>query len=263
MTREPIESQPTASEIITTPAGQTPVGDIKSLSNEQILAELQALIGDTLQKLQRIVPLWRELQDRGLDLSHLRKGICFYVPLIIQGKVDAAMVARLASHAGLLRQAALLPMADQRRLAAGQKVKVLLARRREAPVAVEKDPLDLSGPQVRQVFGPQGIRSIEEQRDRLEARRSSSASASVEFDPELRTLNVAKVQVPLTRITKAIASKSRDIEGPPHEAQVRKTVNVAIPDKLHRALRARSAELDISVDQLLVKICWAAGIVES
>jgi predicted HicB family RNase H-like nuclease len=112
---------------------------------------------------------------------------------------------------------------------------------------------------MRQVFGNDGIRSAEEQRASLQKRIAGKAhqTAVVEFDPDLQALRIGSKQIAMRQISKAIARAA-----PSAEVPVGKRTPVAIPDGLHRSLRARAAAESRSVEELLIQILWSAGIVE-
>ena len=89
---------------------------LRTISTEQLRAELAQALGLTARHLLYLAAVWRELERRGEDLSDLRSGIGVYLPAIAAGSVLPETVVRFAGKPTLLRAVAALTPDEQRRL---------------------------------------------------------------------------------------------------------------------------------------------------
>lgn len=89
---------------------------IAAMSTADLKRELAVALEVTARHLHRLASVWRELERRGEDLSHLRSGLWSYMPLIASGRLRAEIVVQYAGHASLLRRLADLPHTEQDRL---------------------------------------------------------------------------------------------------------------------------------------------------
>lgn len=76
----------------------------------------------TTRMISFLAKVWSALEQRGEDMSSYRNGLMRYLPLIDQGKMDPAILIQFAGQALLLRELAMIPLDEQRRLASGEKV---------------------------------------------------------------------------------------------------------------------------------------------
>lgn len=96
--------------------------NLKSLETPELKQLLSAAVSVTAQYIQFIARVWHELESRGEDLSELRSGLMRYLPLVHDGKLDASVVISFAGQQLLLREIALMPVDEQKRLAGGEKI---------------------------------------------------------------------------------------------------------------------------------------------
>lgn len=139
-----------------------PPEDFGSWDTERLRAELVAALAWTAARLRHLAAVWAELDRRGEDLSELRRGLVYYLPLIASGAVSAEAVVQFAGSKTLLDAVARLPAEQQRELAAGGSVLLVIAgangyERRSLPAHA------LTAAQVRQVFGERHVRNESEQ----------------------------------------------------------------------------------------------------
>jgi hypothetical protein len=135
---------------------------IRSMETQDLRAELAAALTWTAQRLMHLAAVWAELDRRGEDLSALRSGLVYYLPLIAAGQVAPEAVVQFAGSRTLLRAVTALPIDEQRNLAAGESVKLAVKQgdqftHRMLPAHA------LTSTQVRQVFGDRAIRTEAEQ----------------------------------------------------------------------------------------------------
>lgn len=146
--------------------------DIETLDKEKLealpTAELKILLAKavsvTAQMIDFLANVWRVLEDRGEDLSEMRTGILRYLPLISSGKTASSIVLKFAGQQVLLREIALLPTAEQGRLANGEKVPLVTELH---DGSFKTDLVDISSIHVRhyrQLFNLGELRTENEQK---------------------------------------------------------------------------------------------------
>lgn len=135
---------------------------LKALDAPALRAELTSALGLTSRHLLYLAAVWSELESRGEDLSDLRSGIGVYLPLIATGQVLPDIVVRFAGQSALLRAVAALPLPEQRRLADGNPVP-LVVRQGDGYTHRMLPAYALTAAQSRQVFGDRTIRTEAEQ----------------------------------------------------------------------------------------------------
>lgn len=139
---------------------------IRSLDTPTLRAELSRALTITAQGLAYLAAVWAELERRGEDLSDLRHGLAEYLPRIADGTLAAEAVVAFAGQRTLLRRVAMLPLDEQRRLAAGERVPVWVPSDDGTDGTTRELPLSaLTARQVAVVFDEDGrIRTPIEQR---------------------------------------------------------------------------------------------------
>lgn len=235
--------------------------DLSRVSTADLRAAFCAVPGQIIERLHHAAAIWKELERRGEDLSDLRaalKGLGFYIPFIAAGTVDPLAVVRFATKSTLLRHVVLLPIDQQRHLAAGGLVTVYLGGDDDA---VELDPLSLKPHLLARVFdGKKGIRPPEEQRvylARVAERQTAPMSGSkVRFDPELRAFKVGRTTIPMHQISRAVTATQR----PAEIVAERREALPQVPARYARAVRARAEEMGLSPEELVIRALQAMGI---
>jgi len=130
------------------------------------LAEKLAITAEALEELGGIV---RVLENRQVDLSVLRIGILPLLRKIAYGQLLPGLVARFAGKGQLLKYVQNLAIPDQKRLLAGEKMRVLLLGDGGTD-ALMVEPERMTSKQIMQVFDDH-IRDDGEQRSWLEDHR--------------------------------------------------------------------------------------------
>lgn len=175
--------------------------DFDSWEPERLRQELVAVLGWTADRLRRLARIWAALERKGEDLSALRSGLVYYLPLIASGQVLPEAVVRFAGSQTLLKAVTLLPIEQQRKLADGDSVKVVVKQgdgftHRMLPVHA------LNYAQLKQVFADRSIRSETEQIALLSAPKGKSKPGKpVQFGKA-----VVDVVAGTVRIGKSIAA---------------------------------------------------------
>lgn len=170
------------------------INAVPTLSTEQLRGELTRALSITAQGLAYLAAVWAELQRRGEDLSELRSGLATYLPAIATGELAAEAVVQFAGQRSVLSRIISLPLAEQRRLAGGEPVPVLVPGPDGDLVERQMSVRALTLRQVSQVFDESGrVRSPIEQRQHQAAPRA----------PGSRRITVAEIRA-------AIAAMSDD-----------------------------------------------------
>jgi hypothetical protein len=195
-----------------------PPPEVVAMTTEQLRAALSRSMARTAAELTRLAWIVRVLEERGEDLSDLRVGLLDYLRFIAYGRLVPEAVVRFGSDPALLRAVQALPNPDQRRLAEGGPVTVVV-RRGDAFDRREVDPTYLTAGLRRQVFGRAGLRSEAEQIAWLEDRDGGHAPAKPArsgpcvADPRRGGIRVGRTFVPAADVVAALASLKGPTEG--------------------------------------------------
>lgn len=133
----------------------------QSASTEQLKSWFAESLAVTAENLKRLAVIWKELESRGEDLSHLKSGLMSYLGLIAENKILPELVVRCAGQAMLLKKMSQIPIEEQYELAqkgagifeisGGEIIKKVL-------------PLEMiPSTKLSQLFGPTEIRTDAEQ----------------------------------------------------------------------------------------------------
>lgn len=142
--------------------------ELSRMTVDDLRQELAMSVTITAENLYYMGMVWRELECRGEDLSELRAGIGAYLPMIATGRLKAEAVVRYAGKAMLLSRMAELPMEEQEKLLEDDEIEV--AEIIDGEVEVRTTSLsDVRADQLRVVFGPVGVRNIEQQKKLVQA----------------------------------------------------------------------------------------------
>lgn len=179
---------------------------IAAMSTAELKAEFAKALEITAHQLVYLAHLWRELERRGEDLSHLRSGLFTYMPMIANGSLDPQAVVRFAGNLTALRALANLSLKEQRRLAEDGLVEVVLPRGDKTVVkslTLGDMPADL----IRQTFNRDQIRTVKEQRALLAPRREAGAPQRLS-----KTINLRLTEVEYEALRRA--AQERDVSVP-------------------------------------------------
>jgi hypothetical protein len=138
------------------------ITDLKVASIDQLRRELSRALQITSKHLVYLGAIWRELEERGVDLSDLRSGIAAYLPMIAHERLNAELVVKYAGQKMLLNALAQLPMHEQNTIAKDGFVTVVKLDGDD--VSEIQVPLtSLSSHDVYRVFSDKGVRPPSEQ----------------------------------------------------------------------------------------------------
>lgn len=158
---------------------------MEGLTRDELRRELALALAMSAEGLSRAAAAVRRLEEIGDDVSDLRHGMLEYLRLIAHGQVLPELVASYAGRPLLLSKATTLPIPDQRRIAAGEPIRVLSL----VDGGVDHrlvSPADLTSSDIRQVFGPGHIRNDAQQRGFLEAKPAAARRVTVVDEGEVK-----------------------------------------------------------------------------
>ncbi|WP_395794397.1 hypothetical protein [Aquimonas sp.] len=185
--------------------------DLTSIPTAELRLQLAQAIGVTARTLGHLAAIWRELEDRGEDLSDLRSGLMSYLPLIAEGRLDPEAVVRCAGQAMLLRAIAELPIGEQRRLLTEG---VMVAQTNSATGQHESilRPLErLSSADVRRVFAVGYVRPPAEQLVLLVPPPAANRSRSVIVKVRLTQDEYQQLRQAAAQRGQTVPTRARDI----------------------------------------------------
>lgn len=240
--------------------------DLAAMSTEDLREELAASLRMTAESLLRVALVVRTLEERGEDLSDLRIGILPYLRQIAYGQVLPEVVVRFGRSPSLVRRIGALPIPDQRRLAAGDAVELIVVGREGERDHLRVDPLHMSQDQVVLAFGPGRIRPLEEQAAMLHGRKPerppSTGAGKIKVDHKTGRLKVGRTALDVADVLNAVAELRigrEEAEGP--EGDATKPVVVYLTEDQHRALKVLAAQKDNTMSGLILRAMHAAGLI--
>jgi len=188
--------------------------NLTEFSTEELKKGLAKSLEITAKHLLILGRIWRELEDRGEDLSHLKTGLARYLPLIGEGKIAPDIVIKFAGQQLLLKEVALLPIEEQMSLAKGTKIP-FVTQNPSGDVQCEFLPLDhLHARHYSQIFDAGHIRTEDEQTRLLKGKRQNKRrnlkirSRKVTIDNEKKAIVCGSTKVLVTDIVRAFADQS-------------------------------------------------------
>ncbi|GEM_PF-515399 len=245
-----------------------PEPELHNIPTATLRAELARLLTITADHLMYLAAVWRELENRGEDLSPLRTGLAAYLPLIASHQLCAEAVIRFAGNQTLLRAVATLPLQEQERLAQGGMVPVLCVDERGEFAPRETPAHALTAAQARIVFDAGKVRDLDEQRSIIDSVRMKRANRGskktiqtdkIRIDRVKREIRVGKVRLTVPEILSALGEMFPLSVAPEGET---KQYWFYLTEEEHRALRIRAAETGMSGSKLVHIAASAAGILE-
>lgn len=136
---------------------------IEAASTNELKQQLTQGLSISARQLSYLAQIWRELENRGEDLSDLKSGLATYLPLIAEGKLAPEIVVKFAGQKTLISYAISLPLTEQRHLAENPVIPVVTIDH-DQNKTVKEQPINTFSPAaLRQVIGHGRIRTEDEQ----------------------------------------------------------------------------------------------------
>jgi hypothetical protein len=241
---------------------------LAAMSTERLRAELSKVLELTARNLMRLALIVRALEERGEDLSDLRLGLLTYLRQIAYGQVLPEVVVRFAESPMLVRAIAALPQPDQRRLASGEPVPLVVARGEHGHDIRMADPLKMTGEQVRQVFGKGRLRDEAEQVLLMEGNTGKKSTRSrprnkvggIVVDRRNRGLVIGKEFVPVAQVVEALALLGEQGDEPEDDDAYSSPIMTNLTVSQHEALKDAANRGRMSVAALVRRALSAYGL---
>lgn len=171
--------------------------ELSSLSTEQLKNQLVESLAVTAAQLVRSAAIVLLLEERGEDVEALKIGMLQYLRKIALAQLLPAVVVRFASKQAILDKITNLPLTEQKRLAEGEPIRLLVYDANGRQTHLMADPLKMGRDQMRQAFGKDYIRDEAEQLLFLAERREKTLRRA---RPEVEVVGKAKVDRVLKRV---------------------------------------------------------------
>lgn len=139
------------------------IANFAQASTVDLKAALIQSVQFTAKHLQYMANIWFELERRGEDLTALKTELTEFLPLIARRELSAEAALQFAGQKVVLNHLPKLSLEEQTRLAHGGTVKIIERDTNGGYVVKEKNLSVLRADQVNTVFGPDGLRTVEEQ----------------------------------------------------------------------------------------------------
>jgi hypothetical protein len=161
------------------------IGSLESeysiLTTDEAIDELSRRLGAIVNNLLRAAVLVKIIEDRGTNMDDLRErfgALLSHLRLIAYGQLEPQVVQRFYGKDDLIGRIATLPMPDQRRLANGDTVRVVIFSEDGRTLTNRSlDPSKLSKKAMARVFARGRIRDDAEQAAILDEQRIKSKQA--------------------------------------------------------------------------------------
>jgi hypothetical protein len=133
---------------------------LKTMSEAELRSYLAERLQFTAENLMQMALVIREFDERSIDLSDLRFSLLVYLRRIAYGQTLPQVVALLAGRRDLLQRVAFLPLPEQERCISDRGLSVVTGESANGELDTRRRQLlDLEHWEVRQVFGPNGLRN--------------------------------------------------------------------------------------------------------
>lgn len=152
-----------------------------AMTNEQLALELSSLFSLSVAVLLRAAEIVRELRRRNTTVQIRSVLFGEYVPAIADGHLAAECVSNLADAPRCLRAVSRLPLADQVRLANGDRIPVLPALDREPQLMSVRQAFESDHTHV--ILGSR-VLNVAEQRTQLAAKVKAGAKPKKKAPPK-------------------------------------------------------------------------------
>lgn len=257
---------------LATITGPQPPLELTDLSTDKLRAALVSTMAKTVAQLTRLAWIVRILEERGEDLGDLKISLVPYLRQIAYGQILPEVVMRYGERPSLVRAISALPLPDQQRLAAGERV-VLALRAPDGSVDHRMvDPLTLTSSQVARVFAKDRIRPVDEQLVMAEGEKPRKpklltvAVGPVRVDRKRNGLIVGRTFVPTAMVVDALAqlrepiSETGDIDDAEEEAGAHPVTVLLDPAQFER-LRTAAFDARTKHSVLIRRALIAYGLI--
>lgn len=187
----------------------------QELTTEQLREELAGCLRVTATNFARLALIVKALEDRGEDLSALKIPILHHLRRVACGQVLPEVLVRFAGSPSLITIVGNLPLPDQKAIAEGQPVRLVVYGADGNRTHRLADPLHLSPEQVRQVFARDHVRTDAEQCLLLDQKRERSrlprpeSAGRLKLDHDDQSARIGRYVIPLADLEAAVKALRR------------------------------------------------------
>lgn len=155
-----------ATEVVTIEGlTQTDIAEIGNMSVQSLKTALAQEVQVTSVSMLRIALMWRELENRGEDLSELKGGALFeFIPHVARGNLLPSTVVHFAGNKRLLRAITFLGHDIQRKLISGESVPIVNIDQKGSPRVRHLPAAHIPQNLIGIAFAGKDVRSIEDQK---------------------------------------------------------------------------------------------------
>jgi hypothetical protein len=235
---------------------------VASLTTKELKQELAVAFQLTASNLLRMANIIRELESRGEDLSDLRMGLVGYLRMIAHGQLAASAVIRFAGRPALLNAISNLPLTDQEKLSAGERIELAVFQNGKVTSRLV-DAYDLAADQVKQVFERGAIRTVAQQVPLLESKANAARLPKKEREGKV-TVDRRRKGLVLNRTFFAVADivdRLADLRGEEDGGLLDAKCTVTLTEEQHTTLKRVAADRNMKVSDLARRALFAYGVV--
>jgi hypothetical protein len=133
---------------------------LQTMSEADLRKYLASKLQLTAENLVELALVIREFDERGIDLGDLRISLLVYLRRIAYGQTLPEVVAQLGGRRDLLQRVAFLPLPEQQRCVDARGLALVTGEIAGGDYDTRcRQLLDLEPWEVRQLFGPNGLRN--------------------------------------------------------------------------------------------------------
>lgn len=189
------------------------LSSVEKMSDDELMRNLTEGIRLTAEVLCRLSLVWAELERRGKDLSHLRKGLMSYIPIIASGEIIPEAVVMYAKRPKIIESLRGVPIQTQRDLILNEKkISTVIIQPNGKPETVEFTLQSLPNHLIKQVFSDGRIIDVSEQKTMILTKNRKTVKkekavlkAKISIDTRSSTMKVGAYQVSVPEVVKAIS----------------------------------------------------------
>jgi len=236
---------------------------LESMTTDELRAELSRSLAKTAAELLRLAKIVRTLEERGEDLEDLKIGLLNYLRLIAYDQLAPEVVVRFGGSPLTLRMVASLPLPDQRSLASGGSVTLVVKRPDGVFDKRLADPAKLTPGQLRQIFGRNQLRTEQEQILLLEDRREpktkeKAKNQTISPDKKRGGVVVGRKFIPTGKVLEALADLGSGETVDPTSADSQ--ILIRVTEEEHDILKHRAIDAKTTLNAMLRRALVVAGL---
>lgn len=202
---------------MTTELAEIENAKLAAMTDEQLEGVISQCFGVTVRMIVTMASALRILEERGRDLSGLNvkmKTMLGWLRMVGHEQFHPELCSRFLGNTPMLKLLSGLPMPDQKQLADSRSIAVMELDETGKPTRRMVPLENLEKSQIRQVFGPCGLRSQEDQILQLKAGMAVTRRAQPDSDVTVDRKNrVAVVKRPCRLSVAQLLDLARQASG--------------------------------------------------